>query len=63
MNLKVQEMPDTDEFDFSASYGTAVVLVPSKKTGAEVFRDLAVPRFGHVLERGDHYPEKHPKAA
>lgn len=64
MNIKVQEMPDTDEFDFSVGYGTAVALVPSKKTGAEIFRDLAaVPKFGHVPEQGSHYPEKRPKAA
>jgi len=62
MNLHVPETPDTDEFDFSASYGTAVTLV-SKKTGAEVFRDLAEPGLGHLIEQGEHYPFKHPKAA
>jgi len=62
MNFHSTETTDMDEFDFSATYGSAVFLVRSEKQGTENLSDQTAPRIGHLVEYGD-YPLKHPKAA
>lgn len=61
MNLQVKEISDADEFEFSASYGTTVVLLRSRRAGT--FRDPVALRLGQVREQDDHYAQKHPQAA
>jgi hypothetical protein len=62
MNLHTNTTTDTEEFDFSATYGTAVFLLQPVKPGGELFGSQAGPRIGHLADHGN-YLERHPKAA
>lgn len=62
MNFHATQIDDTAEFDFSATYGTAVFLLRSEKPAAEVFGMQDSPRIGHLPEHGDALV-RHPKAA
>lgn len=56
------ETTDMDEFDISATYGSAVFLVHPEKQGSEKLNDHTAHRIGHLVEYHD-YPLRHPKAA
>jgi hypothetical protein len=63
MKQHLQATKDSDEFDFSATYGTAVRLLESDEVSPELCRLLAVPRIGHLPEQWAYLLARHPRAA
>ena len=62
MNFHSTQTRDNDEFEFTASYGTAVFLIRGEKSTTELFGEHRSAKAAPGLELGE-YHVRHPKAA